>query len=194
MYIQDIQKASASLTIAAPPALENTFDMKASSASFVVNPTNAEAYYYPEDTYSSATTMQFVLKVCLIGALATVVLSFRFWVLAGIELVHVVQIAFLACSLVESLPPVLAPASELWLSLGYNKFFTDFSGLLDFQSPELPKTLTQMEMGPRFVQNCNYMIAGQVVVVIVGVFIYLLSLMMKNYSESLLKTAKFVLN
>ena len=41
VYQQSIQNTSASLNVAPPTSLDNTFEMKASSASFVVDPDNA---------------------------------------------------------------------------------------------------------------------------------------------------------
>ena len=193
MYQQSIQNASASLNVAPPTSLDNTFEMKASSASFVVDPDNAEAYYYSEGTYASATAMSLILKICMGAAFAALLLGVIYWKLVGVEASHIMQILFLASILVPSLPPPLAPASELWLTLGYNNMFTDFPGLYDFGAPELPKTLAQMQLGVRFVQNCNYMIAGQLAVVILGGIIYLLGRALTKYSEPLLRVAKFVL-
>ena len=137
--------------------------------------------------------MTLVLKICTGVAFAVLVLGIGFWKLVGIEAMHVMQILFVASILVASLPPPLAPASELWPALGYNNMFTDFPRLYDFGTPELPKTLIQMQMRARFVQNCNYMIAGQLLVVLVGGIFFLLSKAITKYNEPLLKVAKFVL-
>lgn len=150
VYQQSIQNKSAALNVAPPTSLDNTFEMKASSASFVVDPDNAEAYYYSEGTYTSANSMKLILKICMGVAFAVLILGIGFWKLVGVEATHVMQILFVASSLVTSLSPPLAPASELWPTLGYNNMFADFPGLYDFGAPELPKTLTQMQLGVRF--------------------------------------------
>lgn len=65
---------------------------------------------------------------------------------------------------------------------------------MDFNEPNLPKTLTQMQMGVRFIENCNYMISAQVMVLIVGLVIFLMSRGIKSYSSQLLTASKYVLN
>jgi hypothetical protein len=176
VYLQSIQNISATLNVVPPTSLDNTFDMKASSASFVVNPDNSEAYFYSEGTYNSAVGMRLVLRICMGVAFSVLILGIGFWKLIGVEAMHIMQILFIANSLVSSLPPTLAPASELWPVLGYNNMFNDFPGLYNLDVPfPLPKTLIQMQLGVRFVQNCNYMIACQLLVILIGACLFLLS-------------------
>lgn len=72
------------------------------------------------------------------------------------------------------LPPQ-APFTELWWSLGYNKLFTNFPNLVDFGGGSVSKTLTAMQMGSHFLENCNYMIGVQVFVLLLGAFLYAFS-------------------
>lgn len=194
VYAKSIQNSPASLQVAPPTSLDNTFEMKASSAVFTVDPENAVALYYSDGSYSAATSMKIILRVCMIVALVNLVIGVGFWKLVGIEATHVIQILFLASSLITSLPPAMAPATEVWPSLGYNKLFTDFPDLFGFDSPDMPKTLVQMGVGARFVQNCNYMLAGQFLVLLVGGLLFFLSRAITKYNEGLLLAAKYVLN
>lgn len=168
--------------------------MKVSSSDFIVNPDNAPAYFYSEGTYSAANSMKVVLKVCMIVALVNLIVGIGFWKLVGVEATHVIQVLFLAGSLIVSLPPAMMPTTDTWPSLGYNKLFTDFPDLFNFDSPDMPKTLAQMGVGARFAQNCNYMLAAQLAVLFVGGLLFLLSRAITKCSNGLQTAAKFVLN
>jgi hypothetical protein len=132
-YTKNIQNSSAVLSIAPPTSFGNTFDMKASSTSFIVNPSNAEAYYYDDKVYSGASTLRLILRISTIIALCLLVLSLGFWKMVGIELMHVLQTLFFAVSFIATLPPTLAPIAELGsLVNGYNSLFTNFPGRINF--------------------------------------------------------------
>lgn len=99
-YTRSIQNENLELNFAPPPSYDHTFDMRASSVSFTVDPINAKAYYYSDSTYSGTSALKTILKIFLGISFLTFALGFGLWKMVGIESVQVVQAAFLASCIV----------------------------------------------------------------------------------------------
>lgn len=78
---------------------------------------------------------------------------------------------------------------------GYNDFFIDNSALnTGFNSPTMPKILTQMNVRPRFLQNYNYMFICQVFLLIAGGFLFMMGSILKDQKVYFMGFAKYVFN
>lgn len=85
-----------------------------------------------------------------IGLVVTVV-GLGFWKLIGVETMNLLQMLFFCMGLMSTMQPLMAPITELRDSVnGYNGMFRDYPGLYSFDEPEMPKILSQMYVGARF--------------------------------------------
>lgn len=109
VYTESIHLDSAIIQVFPPTSLDNTYDMKISSASFTVDPSNTEAYYYPYSTYQTSIVLAVVFKISAGLSLAVLIIGIGFWKMVGVESIHVLQILFFAMSMLTTLQPGLAP-------------------------------------------------------------------------------------
>lgn len=85
---------------------------------------------------------------------------------------------------------MLIPITEIGdMVNGYNGLFRDNTNLLSFDEPILPKMLSQMKIGARFIQNCNYMILLQLLVIVIAGIFFILSYL----NKCILKVCQFLI-
>lgn len=69
-YTESIQDKNATVTLTPPSNVERAYAMKASTASFVVRPSNnAPAIYYEQNTYDNAKLFETIIKYGVFVAL-----------------------------------------------------------------------------------------------------------------------------
>lgn len=195
VYKQSIQDINASITVNPPTDMDNTFDMKTSSATFVVNPDNTEAYVYESSQYTAAGVTRVIVIACVGVGLAVLVIGLGFWKMIGVETMNVLQMMFFCMGMMSSLQPMMGPVTELYNTVnGYNGLFRDRPTLYNFDEPELPKMLIQMHIGARFLENCNIMIAGELLVIFIGLLFFLMSRIYDTSSNLFVGVAKYIMN
>jgi hypothetical protein len=115
--------------------------------------------------------------------------------IAGLHMMHALQIFFLSTSFVLTIEASFACVEAFIGVNGYNGLFRDLPGAFDFgPQPELSKSLVLKGVGARFLQNCNIMILLNLFIGLVGGVIYLISRWTNRAKECLEKTAKYLLN
>lgn len=120
-----------------------------------------------------------MLAVVGIG-LAMLIVGVAFWKLIGLEAMHFLQMLFFCMTLVDILPPMLGPVTELNSFVnGYNGMFRDYPELLEFDDPTMQKMEIQMQIGARFLQNINYMLITQVIAISFAIFFTCLKCILK---------------
>lgn len=116
------------------------------------------------------------------------------WKLIGLEVMSLLQTVYFCVSLMWTLHPLLGPVAELYSFVnGYNGLFKD-NPLYDFDEPPMRMVLTQMHIGARFLENINFMIIAELVVLSIGALLFVLSRLIQSKSEIFLKITKFILN
>lgn len=136
MYTQSIQDINASISVNPPTNMDNTFDMKTSSTTFVVNPENTEAYIYSEQDYAACGVVRIIMIACVGAGLAVMTIGIGFWKLIGVEMMNLLQMVFFCMGMVPTLQPLMAPVTELRNSVnGYNGLFRDYPNLYNFDDP-----------------------------------------------------------
>lgn len=121
-------------------------------------------------------------------ALVALIISLFVAPVLGLEMINVLQMAFLSLCILPSVQPVLATIGELYPMInGYNRLFDIVPNIYDMNSATLSKLLNQMRAGPRFLTNLNYMLFVEIIVIGITLIFVLVG---KKYSKThpLLKT------
>lgn len=109
VYNQSIQSVSASISLNPPTGMDNTFDMKASSTVFTVDPENTEAYYFTQEAYQATSASSILIKICVGIGISVLIIGMGFWKIIGVETMNILQFLFYSMTFFTFLQPLLAP-------------------------------------------------------------------------------------
>jgi hypothetical protein len=165
--------------------------MVASATTFSVSPSNADAIFFDESQYSDSQTISILLQVAVGIGFTAFIIGALFWKIVGLETMNILQMLFFCVGLMPTLLPMFSPIAELNAVNGYNGMFKDHTDLFDFDEPSLPKTLVQMKIGARFIENYNYMLIGNLIVIAIGGIFFLMSYCNKYTKRCMLEISKF---
>jgi len=89
--------------------------------SFLVNPSNLDAYYIDADTYQLISRISLVLKVALGVSLVALVIGVFVSPILVLEMFFVLHVGFFSIALLQEVQPTLATVGSLSIGVnGYN--------------------------------------------------------------------------
>lgn len=147
--------------------------------SFTVNPNNnLAANYYEDPLYQSVVITDVMAQIVAYAGLATFIAGLFTSKFIGVEMIGVVQGAFVALMLVPVAPPLLASLSRMVYVNGYNTInqATQYTTL----SSTLPPRIAALSYFPSVAQNLNYTLVVLLLPLLVALGLYVASRRVKN--------------
>lgn len=113
-----------------PPETPEFFYTSSSKVGMPTSTTNNLALkYYSDEVYELWPTMVTLVEVLLYFTLSTFLLGFFFSSkLMAVEMIAVVQVAYIGLIMIDKLEALLSPLTYLWPINGYNTIVTDTTG------------------------------------------------------------------
>lgn len=140
-YNTSLQNSSVTITPSA--SLGGLLWSDASTFSFTVEPdNNVQAEYYDQGVYDKVKVMEVLGMVLMYMAITTFCLSLLSSKFIGVEMIGVIQAAYIGLIVVDNLPPMLAPLSEITFVNGINNYFNEAK--YQYQMESLPKRISSL--------------------------------------------------
>lgn len=154
-YNQSLQNSTVQLMLS--PSVSGsgiTFAMPNTNFEFMVSPTNnLAANFLDQGTYQTINTIDTCFKVVTYATLAFFVLGLFTSKFIGIEMIGVVQVAYISLLMINLLHPFLEPIKFINLVNGPNTAFQN--DRLSLTNP-LPNRITALEFLPPLAYSVNY--------------------------------------
>lgn len=179
-----------------PAAINNAFsEVVSSDLTFVVDPdNNIPAILYDSGTYNGANIMKIVGEVVAYGSLGLFVAALFLAKFIGIEMIGVMQVAFLGLMIVTNLPPLIAPLNILVRSTGYNEAFSNSTQL---QSGSVPYRISSVSLRAPMIYSLNYTLILLILPFVVALCLFIASKIKKGnqaQQEKLVRWSMIALN
>lgn len=187
-YNQSIQSSDVQLILSPSVSGGFAFAMPDTIYQFKVDPTNNIAADYLNDgVYHTTGIMDTCFKVVGYVSLASFVLALFTSKFIGIEMIGVVQVAYIALIMINQLHPFLASIKYINFVNGPNSAF--LNDRLTLTNP-LPNRITALEYLPPIAYSLNYSLILLLFPPLFSLIFYLLAKYYKNPDEKLLQERK----
>ena len=189
-YSASIQSQNVSLifTPASSSSSPNFFATPPTSFSFIVNPqNNLAAESLDPDTYSRVRMFEILWQILLYLSLAGMLLSLFTAKFIGVEMIGVVQVAFLGLMIIDYLQPLVAPMTKMFPINGLNTAF------LNSSANNLPNRASALQYGASFAYNFNFSLILLYLPPIVSLAVFISSLIRKDIEDKLKKISMNIL-
>lgn len=143
---------------------------------------NLVADYYDPSVYQQVPLLNLLCQAALYAGLFGFVAGFLMSRFIGLEMVGVVQLAFLGLIAVEPLHPLLAPILNLSLINGINSMFSSDQART---ASTVPNRLSALQYESTLAYDLNYSLAIILVPMLVGAILFIASKIIKARSEQL---------
>jgi cysteine-rich repeat protein len=182
-YGATIQGQNATLTFT--PTASNTmfWATPPSETEFGIDPANnVPAVYYSDAVYEQVKASDAIAKAVGYTAAVGFVAGLALGKFIGVEMIGVVQVAFIGLMVVDYLQPVLAPLSQIGFVNGINTMFeankTQVSG-------GLPNRITALQYEPAMAYTLNYTLILVLLPLVVALVLRLAAALVKSKSQKL---------
>lgn len=148
---------------------------------------NILALYYPPETCQTKDTMNSVTIAVTGATYGVLLISALPCKIIGLELIGVLQLAYLSLANMDNLNTMLQPLMYLKTTNGLNM------PIVTSSSSVIPERVASISYEANFINNCNIMFAVVAVVIVAALFLYLLTFALKSYAPMLSEIAQRIL-
>lgn len=137
------------------------------------------AVFYDEATYGQVKISEALANAVMYLSLGGFVLGLFTVKYIGVEMMGVVQLAFIGLISVDYLQPTLAPLSKIGFVNGVNTMFQNTTAA-ELGLTSLPNRITALQYEPAMAYTLNYTVALLILPFLISLILYLLSFAIKS--------------
>ncbi len=160
------------------------FATPGSSSNFLVDPNNnLAAEYYDQSVYDRVKAFYMLALVIAVLGLVGFLLGLFTSKFIGVEMVGVVQVAFVGLASINNIHPLLAPLAQIGFVNGLNSLFTNQQQ--SQLSGNVPIRASALEYDSQMIYSMNYMVAVMLLPLLVSLVAYIMSAATKSEQNKL---------
>jgi hypothetical protein len=154
-----------------------------SQIDFAVDPdNNIAAVYYDNTTYSNVKVFDALAQTLMYASLAGFVAGLVLGKFIGVEMIGVVQVAYIGLMIINYLQPMMSTLAKIGFVNGINTLFQNST---DVTSGQLPHRVTSLQYEAEMAYNMNYTTILLLLPPLVSLILFILSKIIKSKAGQL---------